>query len=179
MPSASLLSQIDPPQLDTISSTPGILHSILAPASHDQLHWKPSPQRWSIAEVLAHLVNVEKFVLGLRVRRIVEENLPVFEFYDQNEYSAKGAYSGRDARTELDNFTRIRGESIAFLRSVPAAAWERQGRHPEAGLVTVRQLLNLWAFHDLGHIRQIAELFRASAFWHGIGSLQRYYTVNP
>jgi hypothetical protein len=53
------------------------------------------------------------------------------------------------------------------------------GRHPEVGTIRLSQTLNLWAFHDLGHIKQIAELYRAQAFWGGIGSLQKYYSINP
>ena len=47
------------------------------------------------------------------------------------------------------------------------------------GEITIAQLMSLWAFHDLGHLRQIAELVRAAQFWDGIGSLQRYYSVRP
>jgi hypothetical protein len=47
------------------------------------------------------------------------------------------------------------------------------------GEVELSQLLSLWSFHDLGHIRQIAELVKAVSFWEGIGSLQVYYSVHP
>jgi hypothetical protein len=57
--------------------------------------------------------------------------------------------------------------------------WKRRGRHPAVGEVELSQLLSLWAFHDLGHIRQVAELVRAVSFWDGIGSLQVYYSVHP
>jgi hypothetical protein len=47
------------------------------------------------------------------------------------------------------------------------------------GEVDFTQLLSLWAFHDLSHMRQIAELVKAASFWDGIGSLQVYYSVTP
>jgi hypothetical protein len=62
---------------------------------------------------------------------------------------------------------------------VPAAAIARTGNHEEAGMVTIGQFLNEWACHDLGHIRQIAELYRARAFYPNIGTFQRYYSLKP
>ncbi len=45
--------------------------------------------------------------------------------------------------------------------------------------VTIRQVLSLSSFHGLSHIRQISEILKAVCFWDDIGSLQKYYTVNP
>jgi len=168
-----------PAILHTLEATPRLLETILAPAASAHFDWKPSATRWSISEVLAHLVVVEEKVLGLRVRRIETEDLPLLESYDQNEQAALGVYSGFDGRERLAAFARARSETLAWLRRIPAARWTREARHPEVGVVRMSQFLHLWAFHDLGHLRQITELFRAQAFWDGIGSLQRYYSVNP
>jgi len=165
--------------LHTLEATPKLLETILARAAPEHFAWKPSEKRWSIAEVLAHLVVVEEKVLGLRVRRIETEENPLLESYDQNEQAAQGVYSGFDGRERLAAFARVRGQTLDWLRQIPAARSSRAARHPEVGVVQMSQFLHLWAFHDLGHIRQIIELYRAQAFWDGIGSLQRYYSVNP
>lgn len=167
------------PHLDTLAATPGILKAMLAPATSEQLGWKPSADRWSIAEVLTHLIHTEENTVGLRVRRIVEEEQPVIVSYDQMEEYAKGTYSGCEGRAELDRFAQVREASLKWLRKVPEASFDRTGKHPECGTIRAREVLNLWAFHDLGHLRQIAELCRARMFWDGIGSLQRYYSVKP
>jgi len=39
--------------------------------------------------------------------------------------------------------------------------------------------MNEWAFHDLGHIRQIAELYRTRAFYEKSGPFQRYANPKP
>jgi hypothetical protein len=46
-------------------------------------------------------------------------------------------------------------------------------------LITLEQMLNEWASHDLGHIRQIAELYRARAFHPHAGPFAAYQTLNP
>jgi hypothetical protein len=39
--------------------------------------------------------------------------------------------------------------------------------------------MNEWAFHDLGHIKQIAELYRSHAFFPYVGPFKQFFTVNP
>jgi hypothetical protein len=40
-------------------------------------------------------------------------------------------------------------------------------------------MLNEWALHDLGHIRQIAELVRARKYLAGAGPLAAFYQLKP
>ena len=45
--------------------------------------------------------------------------------------------------------------------------------------ITLQQMLHEWAMHDLGHIRQIAELVRARKHWEAAGPLGKMYRLNP
>jgi hypothetical protein len=40
-------------------------------------------------------------------------------------------------------------------------------------------MLNEWALHDLGHIRQIAELARARKYQAGAGPMATSYSLKP
>ena len=72
-----------------------------------------------------------------------------------------------------------RGLGEQLLRYLPAAVCARKGRHLEIGEITLGHLLNGWCFHDLGHIRQISELYRTRAFFTNMGNFQRYYNPKP
>jgi hypothetical protein len=61
--------------------------------------------------------------------------------------------------------------NIEFLRTLPRSAGGRKARHKVAGEITLQQMLHEWAMHDLGHIRQIAELVRARKHWQAAGRL--------
>jgi hypothetical protein len=52
-------------------------------------------------------------------------------------------------------------------------------RHSSIGLYTFAHQLNEWAFHDLGHVRQIAELVRTVKYYPYMGPYQLEYKVNP
>jgi hypothetical protein len=165
------------PGFELLEQTPIIIEKILIAATPDALHWKPAPDRWCIGEVLGHLAEQEQIFLG-RARRMVDEKNPSLEAYDQNAAAAAGNYAG-DAKENLRRFCHERDRALSWLRYLPVAAGSRTGVHSAIGPITLNQLLNEWAFHDLGHIRQIAELYRARAFYPKIGPFQQYYKLNP
>jgi len=167
------------PGIPVLEQTPIIIEKIVNSATDEEMHWKPSMDRWSIGEVLAHLAEVEVIGFRERIQKMVESDSPQLEAYDQNAAYDAGRYSARKARENLHLFCHERDRSLSFLRYIPASVVTRSGIHTKIGKVTVNQLMNEWAFHDLGHIRQIAELFRSCAFHPHIGPFQQYYTIQP
>src|SRR5712691_4322799 len=159
-----------------LEQTPIILEKLLHSAPHDVLQWKPAPDRWSISEVLAHLLDVEQ-MFSERVRRMVEEQSPQLSEFDEKAVQTK--YSSGTAMEHLRKFCHERDRSVATLRYLPASAGARTGQHAKLGTITVNEQMNEWAFHDLGHIRQIAELYRTRAFYEKSGPFQRYANPKP
>src|SRR5260370_14729793 len=68
---------------------------------------------------------------------------------------------------------------LALLTGLPASAGARTGVHSELGMVTLAHMLNEWASHDLGHLRQIAELYRAREFHPHSGPFIKYLNLKP
>jgi hypothetical protein len=167
------------PHIRCLKDTTSTLENLVALATPEKLLWKPSPDRWSICEVLNHLAEVERLALGLRAKRILDEELPLFVDYDREARYREGAYGNDDGELALENFREARKASLTWLEKIQPPDWRRRGMHHVVGEVELSQILSLWAFHDLGHIRQIAELVKAVSFWDGIGSLQVYYSVKP
>ena len=167
------------PHVRCLKDTPQALENLVALAAPEKLLFKPSPERWSICEVLNHLTDVENLAVGLRAKRTFEEDVPLFVDYDQGARYREGAYGNDDGLLALERFREARKASLAWLENVNPSDFRRRAIHHVVGEVHLSQLLSLWAFHDLGHIRQVAELVRAVAFWDGIGSLQVYYSVHP
>lgn len=167
------------PGLHVLEQTPIIIEKLVSLASEEQMNWKPAMDRWSISEVLAHLADAEVAGFRERIRMMVEQDNPKLEAYDQNAKYAEGKYTGGKAREHLKVFCHERDRSLSMLRYLPEKIIARKGVHAAIGPITVGQLMNEWAFHDLGHIRQISELFRSRAFYPAMGPFQKYYTVKP
>jgi DinB superfamily len=166
------------PGIAVLEQTPIIIEKIVLAATDEQMGWKPAMDRWSISEVLAHLADAEVVAFRERVRVMIEKNNPPIEGYDQNAAYAAGSYSGL-GRENLKKFCHERDRSLSFLRYVSPSVLGRKGQHAKIGPITVGHILNEWAFHDLGHIRQIAELYRSRAFYPHSGPFQQFYTIKP
>ena len=77
-----------------------IIEKILIDVPESTLTWKPSSGGWSIAEVLAHMAEVEE-IFRERTRKIATEDMPKIEVHDQNASYAAGKYSGGGGRERL------------------------------------------------------------------------------
>lgn len=161
-----------------LEKTPLLLETLLGDLPADVLRWKPAADRWSISEVLAHLADIEK-VYSARAHRFVEEDSPTLEKYDLAGISASGAYSAGTAHEHLAHFTDRRRAIVAFLKDVSPSAGARLAQHSELGVITLSQMLNEWASHDLGHLRQVAEVYCTHAFYPHSGPFQKYSNLKP
>lgn len=163
--------------LDLLEETPAILRGLMRELSHEDADWKPAPDRFSVAEVLAHLSHSEGHCYRTRVDRFLSEERPEFEADDAQMHL--DLYKDADAEDSFDHFEEQRENNVEFLRELPRSAGERCAMHREAGEITLQQMLHEWALHDLGHIRQIAELVRARMHWKQAGRLGESYQLRP
>ncbi len=165
------------PCLDLLEATPEILRGLMAELSDEDARWKPAPDRFSVAEVLAHLSHSEGHCYRMRLDRFMSEPLPEFDPDDAQMYL--DLYRNADPEDAFDYFEEQREMNIEYLRGLPPDAGERKALHREYGEITLSEMLHEWALHDLGHIRQIAELVRARKYLAGAGSMGRSYKLNP
>jgi hypothetical protein len=164
---------------DQLRGMPRMVRAVLSGVTEEEARWKPVPERWSAMQVLGHLAHVEIHGFRGRVLRMLREDHPRIESYDPDTFAAAGVYDGAGIADAIDAFARERGLSLAMLRTLSPAALSRGGVHAELGEITIGALINEWPFHDLGHLRQIAELVRAVKFYPHMGAWQRFYTVSP
>src|SRR3954454_1738734 len=165
------------PCLDLLEATPAILRGLMSEVSDDDARWKPAPDRFSIAEVLAHLSHSEGHCYRTRVDRFLAEDLPEFEPDDAAMFL--DLYKNADPEEDFSHFEEQRETNIELLRGLPAETGNRKARHLSAGEITLSQMLHEWAMHDLGHVRQIAELVRARKYLPGAGPLGNSYQLKP
>lgn len=155
--------------LDHLAATPEILRALLAGVSEDQTAARPAPGRWSVAEILEHLSHIEGHCFRSRLDRMLAEDAPRFDDYDQNALAAAGVYSDDDAEESFAHWEEQRDDNLEFLAALDPIVLTRKATHATLGEFTVEQLLNAWAAHDLSHIRQIAELVRLLVYVPSMG----------
>ena len=146
--------------VDTIAATPGVLRALLAgiPAAIAET---PLDGDWSAKDVVAHLSISEDFGSIGRLRRVVAEDAPFLASYDETRELEQSGLRRATLAELLARFERQRVEDVAWLRALPAEAYERAGRHEEVGAVTGAELIFQCAYHDHLHLEQLARMLRA------------------
>ncbi len=165
------------PCLDQLEATPTILRGLMAELDHEDVRWKPAPDRFSVGEVLAHLSHSEGYCYRIRLDRFLSETNPGFEPDDAQDHLE--LYAQADPEDSFDHFEEQRETNLEFLRTLTAADGARTAMHRTAGLITLSQMLHEWTLHDLGHIRQVVELVRARKYLAGAGPLGSFYNLKP
>ena len=165
------------PCLDLLEATPEILRGLMSEISEEDARWKPAEDRFSIAGVLAHLSHSEGHCYRPRVDRFLSEAMPEFEPDDAQMHLEILEHA--DPEEDFAHFEDQREANLELLRGLPAEAGDRRALHRVAGEITLSQMLHEWALHDLGHVRQIAELVRARRYLTGAGPLGEGYRLKP
>ena len=165
------------PCLDLLEATPAMVRGLMSDISDEDARWKPAPDRFSIAEVLAHLSHSEGHCYRARLDKFLSEEMPEFEPDDAQMHLE--LYKNADPEEDFGHFEDQRETNIELLRGLPAGTGARKARHLAAGEITLSQMLHEWALHDLGHVRQITELVRARKYLAGAGPLGEDYRLKP
>jgi DinB superfamily len=163
--------------LAILSSTPGKVRREIRDLSLRQMKTRPTPDKWSIQEILAHLDDVEEVGMRTRVAAMVEQQEPTLSPFDQEARVVEMEYSKKDPLASLARLTRQRRANVRWLRTLRPGQLRRRGVHESVGEVTAGEMIHEWAFHDLGHLKQILEVKRY-ALWPRIGNLRAFYRMS-
>ena len=141
--------------LKTLRATPTVLRALVAGVDEAGLRRRPEPGEWAIIEVVGHLADTEERALG-RVRRMLAEDNPHLEPFDQEALAVQRHYLDLDLEQELARLEQLRSQHLAVLVALDGAGWERAGRHGEHGRVTVELYEAHVAAEEVDHLAQIA-----------------------
>ena len=126
----------------------------------DSLGAHPIPGKWSAREIVHHLGDSESFSAA-RLRKLLIEDNPVIQGYDQDEYARKLRYNERDMAPALDAFRSARESNMQVLRFMTEDDWRRAGTHTESGRYTTEDWLTIYTKHAHNHAAQIRRLREA------------------
>ena len=140
--------------LELQAQTSAVLAELLGRASIERLSTRPSPGKWSVGEILAHLAE-DEIATAWRYRQMVEHSGIELSGFDQDLWAQLGDYASRDAQESMTLFRSLREANLRFLRRLTPDQWECFGIHAERGRITVRELASHMAGHDANHLEQI------------------------
>ena len=154
----SYAGEKDPLRLQ--QAAPKKLAALLKGKNSKQLMLRPAPDKWSVAEIVAHLADAE-LAISWRLRQVLANNAIPIQAYDQDLWAKTFNYAKRDPKQSVANFTALREANIALLKSVSRKLWENYGVHQERGNESVNHVVRMVAGHDLNHLQQIEKILKA------------------
>lgn len=140
--------------VEILESTTRRLEELSRTLKEKGMHTKPAPDRWSAAQIMAHLAEGE-IVSAYRFRRILNSSGETIEAYDQNVWVRNSGYLQADPDLALALFQTTRRANLAFLKALTPEQWECYGIHAERGKESLRHLANMVAGHDINHLKQL------------------------
>lgn len=143
--------------LAVLREMPATLEAAVADVDPGLLGVPEAPGRWSILQVVQHLADSE-LVGGFRFRMILAQDRPQLVGYDQDLWAERFRYSEADFATALGDFTTLRRANLRILERTTAADRARVALHAELGEEPLSYMLQLYAGHDLVHLRQIERI---------------------
>src|ERR1017187_6893614 len=133
------------------AATPKKLDRLVKGVTTAKLRKRPAPEKWSAAEILAHLADVE-IVIAWRMRSILGAPGTAVQAYDQNAWNASLHYDKRDPRKDLIQQRVLREANLAMLKTLTPEQWKQFGTHSERGQESIERIVLMVAGHDLNHI---------------------------
>ncbi|NQX68570.1 DinB family protein [Paenibacillus alba] len=113
-------------QVDNYRETSQLIREISTSLTEDQLTWKPAPEKWSVKEVVAHLVD-SSFVHSVRIRKIVAEQAQDFILYDQDAWVASSRANESSFEEILLAFDAILAYNARYYERLKPEQWEHKG----------------------------------------------------
>jgi len=163
--------------ISLLSRTPTALTALLRDLPEMSSQRNDGKNTRCAPEVVAHLIYCELTHWIPRTKILLEfGESKAFETVDRAGHVQES--QGKSLAQLLDEFARLRAESLSALRALNLQPEDltRRGRHPAFGPVTLSQLLAAWVGHDLTHLHQISRVM-AHQYREAVGPFSAYLGV--
>ncbi len=155
-----------------LSVTPGRWRDLTKSVAPWLLTRAPKTGEWSAVQCLEHMVDGERFVFPVRIKAFLAGE----DIVDFDPNSQGNRPEVEPSKLALQ-FSRLRTKSLAVLDGVSPSDLSQTARHSALGIVTLEQLINEWAGHDLMHLVQ-AERALMQPFITGTGAWRPYFAYH-
>jgi hypothetical protein len=136
-----------------------LLAAALERYPRDMWHHRPAPDRWTIHEIVIHITDSEANSFA-RVRRLIAEPGQSVMAYDEAAWARALDYHSRSPETALELFKWLRRSSFELIRDQPESSWIHTIHHPENGMMTMDDWLDVYARHVPEHIAQMEAVYQ-------------------
>jgi uncharacterized damage-inducible protein DinB len=125
---------------------------LLSAVNEQQADFRYAPDKWSIKELVGHVLDTER-IFAYRALRIARNDKTPIEGYEQDDYVRYGRFGNYRLSDLIEEFGHVRTATMDLLRGLDQEAWLRRGT-ANKNEISVRAIAYVIAGHELHH-RQI------------------------
>jgi hypothetical protein len=114
---------------------------------------RSATDEWTPRMIAHHLADSE-MMSAIRLRRLVTEDSPVLQGYDEAAFARK-LTSDRPIAPSIEAMRWARESTAQILERLTEDDWGRVGEHSESGAYSVKDWLSIYAKHAHDHAAQI------------------------
>ncbi|WP_108672060.1 DinB family protein [Peribacillus acanthi] len=124
---------------------------LLKDLSTEQALFRYGSSKWSIKEVLGHIIDTER-IMSFRLLSIARGETVALPGYDENEYVKNANFDQQTIGNLLESYTIVRKSTLHLLKGLDEKSWIRRGVANNYE-VTVRALAAIIVGHELHHLQ--------------------------
>ncbi|MDP5169285.1 MAG: bacillithiol transferase BstA [Bacteroidia bacterium] len=143
--------------IKTLAELPGLLSSVVEPLDDDQLDTPYRPGGWTVRQVVHHLADSHTNAY-IRIRLALTEKEPTIKPYEEKRWAELPDASSMPVSVSLNLLNGLHRRLVALLRALSDDQFERTLLHPENGVMTIDQMVSMYAWHSLHHVAHITSL---------------------
>jgi hypothetical protein len=113
-----------------------------------------APGKWSVKEVVGHMIDTER-IMAYRALRFARNDRTPIPGYEQDDFVREGPYADLRLADLIEEFKAVRASTIALFRNLRSGDWTRRGVANQ-NEISVRALAYVIAGHEIHH-RNILE----------------------
>jgi hypothetical protein len=141
--------------LESFGRAPALLSALLRQLPKKMWLYKPSPERWSIHEIILHLADTEASSY-VRCRHLIAEPGVAVAQFDPALWAGNLGYFHQSTREALEIIRRLRKMTYQLLVSVPEPVWWHTVEYPKEGVVSLECWIECQERHIPHHLDQMA-----------------------
>lgn len=135
-------------------AAPASLNSMLCGLDSKTWSSTPSPDDWTLTELICHLRDTEREIHHMQIKLFNEQDEPFIPRPDTSVWASQRDYLHENGGVALKEFNDARCETIQMLKDIPADAWERKARHAIFGPTSFMEVTRFITDHDRMHVQQ-------------------------
>ncbi|MGE7946266.1 DinB family protein [Lysinibacillus sp. NPDC093688] len=131
-----------------------MLREAIEGLTEEELRYKPSPDKWSIHQILIHVTDSEISSTS-RLKKVLAEDAPLLISFDQEAWANNLGYDLLDREQHLLLFKLLRSSMQPILDHLTSEQSKRVGVYVDQAQFTFKQLLEFRVQHVRNHLDQI------------------------